>query len=70
VLADEPTGNLDSVAGQSIMELLRELQRQGATIVVVTHNVEIAAALPRRIEVRDGMIVADVAHPVAEAVPA
>jgi putative ABC transport system ATP-binding protein len=59
VLADEPTGNLDSATGESILELLQALQRQGATIVVVTHNHEIAAALPRHIEVRDGLVVAD-----------
>jgi putative ABC transport system ATP-binding protein len=60
VLADEPTGNLDSVAGAAILELLMELHAQGATIVVITHNHELAARLPRRIEVLDGHIVADV----------
>jgi putative ABC transport system ATP-binding protein len=63
VLADEPTGNLDSATGSSILGLLQALREQGATIVVVTHNHEIAAALPRHIEVRDGLIVADAVRP-------
>ena len=60
VFADEPTGNLDSVASEETVALLRELNEAGTTIVVITHDGEIAAALPRRIEVRDGRIVADV----------
>ena len=60
VFADEPTGNLDSVASEEIVALLRELNEAGTTIVVITHDGEIAAALPRRVEVRDGRIVADV----------
>jgi putative ABC transport system ATP-binding protein len=59
VLADEPTGNLDSASGAAILALLKELHRGGATIVVVTHNHELADELPRRVEVRDGRIVAD-----------
>jgi putative ABC transport system ATP-binding protein len=59
VLADEPTGNLDSASGGAILALLKELHRGGATIVVVTHNHELAAELPRRVEVRDGRIVRD-----------
>jgi putative ABC transport system ATP-binding protein len=59
VLADEPTGNLDSATGQEILELLRELNRGGATIVVITHNQEIAGRMPRRVEIRDGLIVHD-----------
>jgi putative ABC transport system ATP-binding protein len=59
VLADEPTGNLDSATGEAILELLHELNEQGATIIVVTHNNDIAAELPRRVEVRDGLIVGD-----------
>jgi len=59
VLADEPTGNLDSATGESILELLEELHAGGATIVVVTHNHELAARLPRRLEVLDGRIVLD-----------
>jgi putative ABC transport system ATP-binding protein len=59
VFADEPTGNLDSRAGADIVALLRELHAEGATILVITHDREIAAQLPRRVEVRDGRVVAD-----------
>ncbi len=59
VLADEPTGNLDSVTGEGIMQLLRQLNAQGTTVVVITHDHEIADSLPRRLDVRDGRIVHD-----------
>jgi len=59
VLADEPTGNLDSVTGQSIMALIDELNAEGATIVVITHEHEIAARCPRQIALLDGRVVAD-----------
>jgi putative ABC transport system ATP-binding protein len=65
VLADEPTGNLDSAAGASIVELLRELNRGGTTIAVITHNQEVAAAARRRLEIMDGAIVADTAGGLA-----
>ena len=56
ILADEPTGSLDSATGTSILSLLAELNRRGATILVVTHNPEIAAAAGRTIRLRDGRI--------------
>jgi putative ABC transport system ATP-binding protein len=59
VLADEPTGNLDSATGASIMELLRELNTAGATIIMITHDAGLAEQLPRRIRVLDGLVVAD-----------
>jgi putative ABC transport system ATP-binding protein len=59
VLADEPTGNLDSAAGAAIVELLEALNAQGATIVVITHDRELAASLPRQVQMLDGRIVAD-----------
>ncbi len=59
VFADEPTGNLDSRAGAEIMALLRELHAEGSTILVITHDRDIAARMPRRVEVRDGHVVAD-----------
>lgn len=59
VLADEPTGNLDSASGTEIIELLKDLNRDGTTIVVVTHNHELAGAMDRRIELKDGRIEKD-----------
>jgi putative ABC transport system ATP-binding protein len=59
VLADEPTGNLDSATGASILELLRELHADGTTIVVITHDQDVAAAMQRRLEIKDGRIIRD-----------
>jgi putative ABC transport system ATP-binding protein len=61
VLADEPTGNLDSATGASIMALIRELNAAGATIVMITHDGALAEQLPRRIRVLDGQVVSDAA---------
>jgi putative ABC transport system ATP-binding protein len=59
MLADEPTGNLDSATGQAIMALIDELNAEGATIVVITHEHEVADRCPRRIQLLDGRIVSD-----------
>ncbi|MEU7732148.1 ABC transporter ATP-binding protein [Streptomyces griseus] len=59
LLADEPTGALDSASGEIVMELLHELNASGTTVCVITHDHGIAAALPRRVRFRDGEIVAD-----------
>ena len=59
ILADEPTGNLDSATGASIIELLTSLNAGGTSIVIVTHDLEIAAAAPRMIRLRDGEITLD-----------
>ena len=59
VLADEPTGNLDSTNGAEVIDLLRQLHGDGTTIAIITHDQTLAANLPRRVEVRDGRIVDD-----------
>jgi putative ABC transport system ATP-binding protein len=59
LLADEPTGALDSASGAGVIELLRELAGGGTTVIVITHDRDIAATLPRQVRMRDGRIVED-----------
>jgi putative ABC transport system ATP-binding protein len=59
VMADEPTGNLDSATGAAILALLRELHDEGTTVVVITHDLGVAATMERRIEIKDGRIIGD-----------
>ncbi|WP_306214062.1 ABC transporter ATP-binding protein [Actinoplanes sp. RD1] len=59
LLADEPTGALDTANGRAVLDLFTRLHAEGATIAIITHDRDIAARLPRRVEVRDGRIVAD-----------
>ncbi|WP_018656728.1 ABC transporter ATP-binding protein [Actinomadura flavalba] len=56
LLADEPTGNLDSAAGAGVLELLDALHRDGATVAIITHDPDVAAHAPRRVRVRDGLL--------------
>lgn len=56
LLADEPTGNLDTTSGHGVMDLLRELHDAGTTVLVITHDRDIAASLPRQVAMRDGRI--------------
>lgn len=63
ILADEPTGNLDSATTHEIMQLFTELNRQGITIVMITHEPDVAEYASRRITFRDGTIISDTAHP-------
>jgi len=61
ILADEPTGSLDSATGASIMELISELNAAGATIVMITHDAGLSDQLPRQIRLLDGQVVSDIA---------
>ncbi|MGE5587848.1 MAG: ABC transporter ATP-binding protein [Clostridia bacterium] len=60
LLADEPTGNLDSRTAEDVFGLLREINQAGTTVIVVTHNAELAGSLPRTITIRDGRVTRDV----------
>ncbi|MGI5163737.1 ABC transporter ATP-binding protein [Spirillospora sp. CA-253888] len=59
LLADEPTGNLDTASGAEVLALLDELHAAGTTIAIITHDLDVAAHAPRRVRVRDGLVVAD-----------
>jgi len=59
ILADEPTGNVDSKSGEDIVHLIEDLNSHGTTIVVITHDLKIAARFPRRVSLLDGRIVED-----------
>ncbi len=59
VLADEPTGNLDRTTGREVIEVLEALNRQGLTLILVTHDLELGRRAPRRIEMRDGTLLRD-----------
>ncbi len=59
ILADEPTGNLDTSAGRDIMDLFQELWKQGRTVLVITHDPALARRAPRQVEIRDGLITRD-----------
>lgn len=60
LLADEPTGALDSASGAGVMQLLRDLNAGGTTVVIITHDRDIASSLPRQVQMRDGRIIAEV----------
>jgi putative ABC transport system ATP-binding protein len=59
ILADEPTGNLDTRSGREVVALLHELAAGGATLMLITHDEEVAETFPRRIQMRDGELVGD-----------
>jgi putative ABC transport system ATP-binding protein len=59
LFADEPTGNLDTTTGEGVMKLLADLNGAGTTVIVITHNLDIALAMPRQVEIRDGVIAND-----------
>jgi putative ABC transport system ATP-binding protein len=59
ILADEPTGNLDTHSGQEILDILKDLHRRGNTIVIITHDMDVAQATERMIHIRDGKIIGD-----------
>lgn len=59
LLADEPTGSLDTASGEGVVEILHDLNRSGTTVVVITHDQELADRLPRQVRIRDGKILSD-----------
>ncbi|GAA4024814.1 hypothetical protein GCM10023063_01300 [Arthrobacter methylotrophus] len=59
LLADEPTGNLDRSSGAAVMEILRKFHNEGTTVIVITHDPELAAQMPRRVSIQDGKVLAD-----------
>ena len=61
ILADEPTGNLDTVSSQDVLAVLRELNEQGRTIIVITHDPEVAPVARRTVHMRDGQLIDEVA---------
>ena len=63
VLADEPTGALDTANGQAVLKLLTDLNAEGTTIALITHDRDIAAQAPRQVHMRDGRLIADVLSP-------
>jgi putative ABC transport system ATP-binding protein len=65
ILADEPTGSLDTANGAAILRLLVNLNQQGTTVAVITHDRDIARQLPRQVEIRDGRVHRDTAVQVA-----
>ncbi|MEO8125132.1 MAG: ATP-binding cassette domain-containing protein, partial [Burkholderiales bacterium] len=67
ILADEPTGALDSKTSEDIMRLLAELNVQGMTVIIVTHEIDIAAWARRRITFKDGRVIEDCAQPAQHA---
>jgi putative ABC transport system ATP-binding protein len=70
LLADEPTGNLDTASGAGVMTLLGDLHAAGTTVVIITHDRDIADSVPRQIHLRDGLMVTDSGHVVAAGVAA
>ena len=67
ILADEPTGNLDTVSGREVMQILQELNTEGRTVILITHDNDIASSAHRIVRIQDGKIVSDTAQPAGRA---